>query len=249
MERPELTAGPSRSRRPEERTTPSKAAAIRGAVTGIFWMLCFHVASAYREMVTGAAPPFVPPAFPSIYRPPGGARVTRGGGGSRSDKDARVIVPSEYRILHASSARNDARSPVSSTVPGAMGGRTERWISCVATFIRNLLGRSGTRLRPPPGSRSGRWSRPAARGPPSLSRRSRRCGSAGSAGGQDPIPEQRVPCHVHGFHGRDRQPPVAAFIDGKRTRRIWMTPGPRITMNSEGERGRPRGKTSLMVVF
>ncbi|HQU13786.1 MAG TPA: hypothetical protein PKV70_06015 [Thermodesulfobacteriota bacterium] len=42
---------------------PSKACAIRAAVTGIFWMLCFHVASAYREMVTGAAP-----AYPETFR-------------------------------------------------------------------------------------------------------------------------------------------------------------------------------------
>jgi hypothetical protein len=63
IDRPELTAGPNRSRRPAGRTTPSKARAIRAAVTGIFWMLCFQVASAYWEMVTGAAP-----AYPVTFR-------------------------------------------------------------------------------------------------------------------------------------------------------------------------------------
>ena len=63
MERPELTAGPRRSRRPAGRTTPSKACAIRAVVRGIFLMLCFHAASEYWAVVTGAAP-----AYPETFR-------------------------------------------------------------------------------------------------------------------------------------------------------------------------------------
>ena len=48
--------------------------------------------------------------------------VTLTGRASRSDKDARDIVPPEYRILHASSTRKVVPSPVSSNVSGAMGG-------------------------------------------------------------------------------------------------------------------------------
>ncbi len=81
-------------------------------------------------------------------------------------------------------------------------------------------------------------------------------------------PSRAVPFSVRGECGRYRpcpraarisscsrpswgrsHPPVAALIDGKRTCRIWRTPGPRITMKSAGKRRKTSGKTSLMVVF
>ena len=58
MERPELTAGPSRSSRPGVRMTPSKARSIDSRLTDIFRTVCFLATSVYCASVTGAAPKY-----------------------------------------------------------------------------------------------------------------------------------------------------------------------------------------------